>query len=78
MTIPWDAVKPESREKALAQAREFMEALVRIGCVPHRVGTDFLPVLAKNLDPGYDEFVKRIKAMLDPNGIMNPGVLVPA
>ncbi len=76
-TIPWDAVKPESREKALVRAREFMEALVRIGCVPHRVGTDFLPVLAKNLDPEYYEFVNRIKAMFDPNGIMNPGILLP-
>ena len=74
--IPWDAAKPKSREKALAQAREFMEALVRIGCVPHRVGTDFLPVMVRNLNPEYYDFVKRIKRMLDPNGIMNPGVLV--
>ena len=76
--IPWDGSKPETREKALAQAREFMEALVRIGCVPHRVGTDFLPVMVKSLDPEYYEFVKRIKGMLDPNGIMNPGVIVSA
>ena len=76
--IPWDAARPETRERALAQAREFMEALVRIGCVPHRVGTDFLPIMAEMLDPGYYNFVKRIKKMLDPNGIMNPGVLVPA
>jgi glycolate oxidase len=77
-TIPWDASGPQTRERALARAREFMGALVRIGCVPHRVGTDFLPVLAENLDPGYYEFVKRIKKMLDPKGIMNPGVLLPA
>jgi glycolate oxidase len=76
--IPWEGARPETRERALAQAREFMEALVRIGCVPHRVGTDFLPVLAGKLDPGYYDFVKRIKRMLDPNGIMNPGVLVSA
>jgi FAD/FMN-containing dehydrogenase len=74
--IPWDGSKPETREKALAQAREFMEALVRIGCVPHRVGTDFLPVMLKSLNPEYYDFVKRIKRMLDPNGIMNPGVVV--
>jgi FAD/FMN-containing dehydrogenase len=76
--IPWDAAKPEAREKALAQAREYMEALVRIGCVPHRVGTDFLPIMIEKLNPGYYEFVKRIKRMLDPKGIMNPGVIVPA
>lgn len=76
--IPWDGSKPETREKALAQARELMEALVRIGCVPHRVGTDFLPVMVRSLNPEYYDFVKRIKRMLDPNGIMNPGVIVSA
>jgi FAD/FMN-containing dehydrogenase len=76
--IPWDTAKPETQQAALAQAREFMEALVRIGCVPHRVGTDFLPVIVKSIDPEYYHFVKRIKKMLDPKGIMNPGVIVPA
>ena len=76
--IPWNTAQPETRERALAQAREFMEALLRIGCVTHRVGTDFLPVLVEKLDPSYYDFVKRIKRMLDPKGIMNPGLLVPA
>ena len=53
-----------------------MEALIGIGAVPHRVGTDFLPVLVEKLDPAYYDFVKRIKKMLDPKGIMNPGVIV--
>lgn len=48
-----------------------MDALMQIGAVPHRVGTDFLPVLTEKLDPGYLDFIKRMKAMLDPNGIMN-------
>jgi glycolate oxidase len=69
-SISWEAARPESRGKALAQARDLMEALMRIGAVPHRVGTDFLPVLAEKLDPGYRDFIKRMKAMLDPNGIM--------
>ncbi|MBS4021440.1 MAG: hypothetical protein KGZ79_03315 [Dethiobacter sp.] len=50
--------------------------LINIGCVPHRVGSDFLPVLVEKLDPAYVNFVARIKTMLDPNGIMNPGVVV--
>ncbi len=75
--IPWDGAVPESREEALALAREFMEGLVGIGCVPHRVGTDFLPVISKCLSQEYYDFVKRVKKMLDPNGIMNPGVLLP-
>jgi glycolate dehydrogenase FAD-linked subunit len=76
-TIPWDSADPPTRDRALVLARQFMGALVRIGCVPHRVGTDFLPVLVGNLDPGYYQFIKRIKKMLDPKDIMNPGVLIP-
>ena len=75
-SISWEAARPESREEALAQARELMAALIGIGAVPHRVGTDFLPVLIEKLDPAYYGFVKRMKKMLDPNGIMNPGVIV--
>jgi glycolate oxidase len=70
-SISWEAARPESREKSLNQARALMDALMRIGAVPHRVGTDFLPVLTEKLDPGYRDFVKRMKAVLDPNGIMN-------
>ena len=75
-SISWEAARPESREEALAQARELMAALIGIGAIPHRVGSDFLPVLIEKLDPAYYGFVKRIKTMLDPKGIMNPGVIV--
>ncbi|MBE0557330.1 MAG: FAD-binding oxidoreductase, partial [Proteobacteria bacterium] len=75
-SISWEAARPESRDEALARARELMEALIGIGAVPHRVGSDFLPVLVEKLDPAYYGFVKRMKKMLDPQGIMNPGVIV--
>ena len=75
-SISWEAARPESRDVALTRARELMDALIGIGAVPHRVGSDFLPVLVERLDPAYYGFVKRIKKMLDPKGIMNPGVIV--
>jgi FAD/FMN-containing dehydrogenase len=75
-SISWETTRPKSRDAALAKARELMNALIEIGAVPHRVGTDFLPGLAEKLDPAYAGFVKRIKKMLDPKGIMNPGVIV--
>ena len=44
-TLALAGVAPHMMDlKALALAREFMEGLVRIGSVPPRVGTDFLPV----------------------------------
>jgi len=30
-----------------------------------------LPVLTEKLDPGYRDYIERMKAMLDPKGIMN-------
>jgi glycolate oxidase len=66
----------EAREEALALARKLMEALMDLGCVPHRIGTDFLPVLLPKLNPAYFELVKRIKDVLDPNRIMHPGVIL--
>lgn len=75
--IHCEASTSKAREKALSLGRELMEALMSIGCVPHRVGTDFLPTVAAKLDPSYYELVKRIKQVLDPNRIMNPGLVLP-
>ena len=74
-SISWEAGRPDGRAEALARARELMAALIGVGAVPHRVGTDFLPLLVERLDPAYYRFVKRVKGLLDPRGIMNPGVI---
>jgi FAD/FMN-containing dehydrogenase len=74
--IPVAGSTPADRKKALTLARKLMEALMNMGGVPHRVGTDFLPVITKKLDRSYYAFVKKLKKMLDPKGIMNPGLVV--
>jgi FAD/FMN-containing dehydrogenase len=65
------------RKKALTLARKLMEGIMNVGGVPHRVGTDFLPVITKRLDPSYYDLIKKIKKMLDPKGVMNPGLVIP-
>jgi len=64
------------RKKALTLARKVMEAIMDLGGVPHRVGTDFLPVITKRLDPSYQDFIKRIKKCWIPRnhepGLGNP------
>jgi D-lactate dehydrogenase (cytochrome) len=69
---------PKARKVTLILARKLLEKLMDLGCVPHRVGTDFLPVLVKRLDPAFYRFVQRLKRFLDPAGIMKPGVILPA
>jgi FAD/FMN-containing dehydrogenase len=74
--IPVGGPDAHERKKALALARKLMEALMDIGGVPHRVGTDFLPVITKRLDAAYYDFIKKIKRVLDPKGIMNPDLVI--
>ena len=76
-TVPVMGSAASERKKALTLARKLMEAIMDLGGVPHRVGTDFLPVITKRLDPSYYDLIRRIKKMLDPKGIMNPGLVIP-
>lgn len=75
--IPVGGPNASERKKALALARKLMDALMDIGGVPHRVGTDFLPVITKRLDSAYYDLIKKIKRVLDPKGIMNPDLVIP-
>ena len=78
VVIQVEGTTAQAREGALRPARRLMAALMDLGCIPHRVGTDFLPVLVKRLEPSYYGLVKGIKKLLDPKGIMKPGIVVPA
>jgi FAD/FMN-containing dehydrogenase len=53
---------------------ELLAGKLRLAFLPEGTDaflTDFLPVLTEKLDPGYRDLTRRIKTMLDPNGIMN-------
>ena len=67
----------KTRTRALSQGRKLMEAMMKMGCVPHRVGTDFLPLVAKRLSPEYYGLVKKIKKLLDPRGVLRPEIIEP-
>ena len=57
-----------------------MDAIVDAGATithHHGVGTDHRPWLADEIGPLGVEILRAIKAVVDPDGIMNPGVLVP-
>jgi len=50
---------------------------VRMGMIPYRIGgpEGFLPYVKPQLN-GYYEFLKRLKKFLDPNNILQPGILI--
>ncbi len=75
---PADPAQAEA--KYLECWRQAMEATLRVqGTISHHhgVGRLRLPWMAPELGEGL-EILRRLKRVLDPNGIMNPGVLVPS
>ncbi|MEM2703336.1 MAG: FAD-binding oxidoreductase [Candidatus Bathyarchaeia archaeon] len=68
---------PEARKKA----REIWEgwiihAITRYGASPYWMGLIWTKNLIPRVRPEYIDFLKRLKKALDPNNILNPGVLV--
>jgi alkyldihydroxyacetonephosphate synthase len=72
---------PEAMEAAYVDAwRRIMEATVRHGgslAHHHGIGRVRRGVLVDELGPEGVGLLRKIKQALDPNGIMNPGVLIP-
>ena len=79
-TLYYNQSKSFSWAKALEASRRIVEELAdKVGFAPHYVGrtkTSYRPFQKLG---AYYELVKRIKKLLDPNNIMNPGQLfIPA
>ncbi|MHC4956726.1 MAG: FAD-binding oxidoreductase [Planctomycetota bacterium] len=48
------------------------EALMDLGFVPYKCPGVLYDALYKRLDPGFAEMMRRLRAAIDPNGILNP------
>ncbi len=71
--IPVD--DPEGAEFGRKIWKEFIGEEVKEGCVHYWLGKVIGDRVAENYQPAYYEFVKKIKDTLDPNRILNPGLL---
>ncbi len=65
----WDTIKAAITDAMLAHG----------GSVTHHhaVGRDFMPWYLQQRSPGFGRALAAVKRELDPQGIMNPGVLIP-
>lgn len=71
---------PEDRAKAEEAVKEIFAETIRLGGTlsgEHGIGTSKAPYLDMELSRPVMETMKKIKAIFDPNGILNPGKIFP-
>ena len=71
--IGYNKGDPEEAERAKKCIREILIATLDTGFVPYKASRMAVEEIMKRGDPNWVELMRRVKTMLDPNNIMNPG-----
>ncbi|MFX0133745.1 MAG: FAD-linked oxidase C-terminal domain-containing protein, partial [Candidatus Hodarchaeota archaeon] len=74
--IPLNKSDPEELKKARKMCEEIVDIILDIGGFPYKVPAWAAKKAFERADPNFVGLMKKIKNLLDPNGIMNPGRLI--
>ncbi|HID18919.1 TPA: FAD-binding oxidoreductase [Candidatus Bathyarchaeota archaeon] len=72
---PFDKRDPAAVERVRKAMTECIDAGLPYGLIPYKPPVEYWNVMNAKADPGWISLICRVKDMLDPNHIMNPGKL---
>ncbi|MFX1311839.1 MAG: FAD-binding oxidoreductase [Promethearchaeota archaeon] len=73
VTFPFNRADPDDRKNAREGLEETNKMVLEIGGVPWKTEILGQKLIMEKADPYFKDIFKRVRTMLDPNGIMNPG-----
>lgn len=72
-SYPFNRADAKSVERARRALDETDELALELGGIPWKAGVYGQRLIMERMDPNTLNLLKRVKALLDPNGVMNPG-----
>nr|MDO8097978.1 FAD-binding oxidoreductase [Candidatus Njordarchaeota archaeon] len=73
--LPFNKADPKDVDSVRKCMVELTKLVLELGGIVYKTPKRLGKLLWENADPGFIELLKKVKKMLDPNGIMNPGKL---
>jgi glycolate oxidase len=73
VTFPFNRADPDDRKNAREGLEETNKMVLEIGGVPWKTELTGQKLTMEKADPQYKGLFKRVRNLIDPNGIMNPG-----
>jgi glycolate oxidase len=70
---PFNRADDEDRKRAQRALHETNEVVLELGGIPWKAEEPAQKLILEKMDPVTHELMNKIRAVLDPNGIMNPG-----
>ena len=71
--LPFNKEDPEEVDRVRALCADQLEMVMDMGYIPYKTPVWAIRMLEERADPQWVELHRRVKKMLDPNNIMNPG-----